>query len=136
MGTVINFPTRGKGSNVSTPARPVPAPAPAPAPAAKRRLTVGAKLKLLAVLLLKGVWASVWFAVVCLWPILQFVMGIDLLFQAIRTLAYWNTPNVHAGWTFLLHFAVFSALASFVVVFVPPGFRDKPPMHETRKKAS
>lgn len=138
MGTVIKFPRKGTFTNNSAPAKAATTAAtPASPPVIKRRLSIGAKLKLLAVLFLKGVWTSVWFTLICLWPFLRIIVGIDLVFQGIRTLAYWNTPNVHAGWTFLLHFTAFVALTSLVAVFRPAAFRDVPPMHlPAKKKAS
>lgn len=53
-------------------------------------------------------------AVALLWPLLRWVVAIDVAWQFFRMLYLWNTPGAIAGWTFLLHFAVFVALILFV----------------------
>ena len=71
---------------------------------------------------LAGVSAVVWVLVAVLWPVLQWVGGLDLLFQLIRMVYHWSTPGVHAGWTFLLHFAALSGLNYYVAFGQPKGF--------------
>ncbi|AFJ03874.1 KleE protein (plasmid) [Methylophaga frappieri] len=63
----------------------------------------------------------VWIAVVLVWPLLKWVISIDVFFQGIRAVYYWNDPAVHAGWTFLAHFAVLTLLTYFVSVYKPKG---------------
>ncbi|WP_417519342.1 KleE stable inheritance protein [Marinobacter sp.] len=63
----------------------------------------------------------VWIVVVLVWPLLKWVISIDVFFQGIRTVYYWNDPAVHAGWTFLTHFAVLTLLTYFVSVYKPNG---------------
>ncbi|MFZ3287927.1 MAG: KleE stable inheritance protein [Telluria sp.] len=63
----------------------------------------------------------VWVVVVLLWPILKWVMSIDCVVQLLRTMYYWNTAGVHAGWTFILHFAALTALTFFVSAYKPKG---------------
>jgi Uncharacterized KleE stable inheritance protein len=136
MGIVINFPTKGdaeKASAVAQPARATAGPAPAPYLKTERTRSIGFKVKAMSLLLLKGVWASVWLVLVCTWPIARWIAGIDLCFQLIRTAYFWNTPNVYAGWTFLLHFAVFTAWTCLVGVHRPAGFRDLPPVLAAKK---
>lgn len=41
-------------------------------------------------------------------------MVCDVLFQLLRALVLWDTPGTHAGWTFILHYAVFCYLTWFV----------------------
>jgi Uncharacterized KleE stable inheritance protein len=138
MGIVINFPAKGdaaKGSAVSQPALRIAAQVPAPSLKTERTRSTGFKVKAKSLLLLKAVWASVWLVLVCLWPIGRWIASIDLCFQLIRTAYFWNTPNVYAGWTFLLHFAVFTAWTYFVAVYRPAGFRDLPPVGLAAKKA-
>ena len=68
-------------------------------------------------LLIKGIWV----VTVLIWPILKWVVSIDCVFKLIRAIYYWDTPGVHAGWTFMLHFGVLSALTYFVSVYQPKG---------------
>ena len=136
MGTVINFPTKGNFVKDSLAPRPPQATSdPAPVVKTKKRISAGGKLKAILLLMTKGLWASIWLTIVCLWPMLRFIAALDLLFQLIRTAYYWNTPNVYAGWTFLLHFAAFTVLTGLVAVHRPAGFRDLPPINLTAKKA-
>ena len=64
---------------------------------------------------------GVWGVTVLLWPILQWILSLDCVYQLVRMLYYWNTPGVYAGWTFLLHFSVFTALMYFVAFYNPKG---------------
>ena len=41
-------------------------------------------------------------------------MTCDVLFQLLRALVLWDSPDEHAGWALLLHFAVFCHLTWFV----------------------
>jgi hypothetical protein len=56
-----------------------------------------------------------------LWPLLKLVISLDCVYQLGRMLYYWNTPGVYAGWTFLMHFAVLTALTFFVAAYKPKG---------------
>lgn len=71
--------------------------------------------------LLAGLVKFVWMATVLVWPILRWVVSLEVLFQLLRMFYHWHTPGVHAGWTFLLHFAVLTALTYFVSVYKPKG---------------
>lgn len=53
------------------------------------------------------------------WPVLRWVLAIDVAWQFFRMLFQWNTPGVHAGWTFVIHFLVFVAITYFVTVAKP-----------------
>ena len=66
---------------------------------------------------LKGLWV----VTVLLWPFLKWIVALDCVFQLLRTAYYWDTPGVHAGWTFMLHFAALTALTYFVSVYKPRG---------------
>ena len=59
--------------------------------------------------------------VALLWPLLKWVLAIDVTWQLVRMLYFWQTPGVHAGWTFLAHFAVLVALTCLVGVHRPKG---------------
>ncbi|EMK0110371.1 protein kleE [Escherichia coli] len=63
----------------------------------------------------------VWVATVLVWPVAKWIISIDVFFQFLRMLYHWNTPGVHAGWTFLVHFAVLTALTYFVSLYKPKG---------------
>lgn len=65
----------------------------------------------------KGVWV---FAVL-VWPILKWIVALDCVFQIARTIYHWDTPGVYAGWTFMLHFSVLTALTYFVSIYKPRG---------------
>ena len=80
-----------------------------PAPAAPRRGLFAPVVK------------AVWVVVVLVWPLLKWIVSIDVFFQFIRMVYHWNTPGVLAGWTFLAHFAVLVALTYFVSIYKPKG---------------
>ena len=61
------------------------------------------------------------FAVALLWPVLKWVLAIDVTWQFVRMLYFWNTPDTYAGLAFLLHFSAFTALTYFVAVYRPRG---------------
>ncbi len=63
--------------------------------------------------LVKGIWVFT----VLVWPLLKWIISIDCFFQLVRMMYYWNTPRMHAGWTFIVHFAVLTALTYFVSVY-------------------
>ncbi|RYI35295.1 MAG: hypothetical protein EON48_01120 [Acetobacteraceae bacterium] len=54
--------------------------------------------------------------VAVLWPLLKWILAIDVTWQFVRMLYFWHTPGVYAGWTFLAHFAVLVALTCFLGV--------------------
>ena len=60
-------------------------------------------------------------ATVLVWPILKWVAAIEVFFQFVRMLYYWNTLGAHAGWTFVLHFTALTALTYFVSIYKPKG---------------
>lgn len=68
-----------------------------------------------------GILKFVWIAVVLVWPVLKWLVSIEVLFQFIHMLYHWNTSDVYAGWTFLLHFAMLTALTYFVSIYKPKG---------------
>lgn len=70
---------------------------------------------------MSGLVRVLWTITVLVWPVLKWVISISAAFQLMRTLYYWNTPDVHAGWVFLLHFFVLTALTYFVSIYKPKG---------------
>ena len=65
----------------------------------------------------------VWFVVALVWPVLRWVLAIDVAFQFLRMVWNWDTPGTHAGWTFVAHFIVLIVLTYFVSVFKPRGVK-------------
>lgn len=63
----------------------------------------------------------IWVAIVLVWPLLKWIVSIDVSIQAVRMMYYWNTPGMYAAWTFLLHFAVLTGLTYFVSLYKPKG---------------
>ena len=137
MGIVIEFPTKRNVPKGSAVLQPVPAFAqitPAPSRKTRRTNTAGLKVKTIFLSLLRTFGASIWVVLVCLWPLARWVATIDLSFQLIRTAYYWNNPSIAAGWTFLLHFAAFTAWTYLVGVHRPAGFRNLTPAGPGEKK--
>lgn len=64
--------------------------------------------------LLAGLVRFVWVATVLVWPVLKWIVSIEVFFQFVRMIYHWDTPGVYAGWTFLMHFSVLTALTYFV----------------------
>jgi hypothetical protein len=103
MTNIIKFP---KSKGIAIPRAPT---------SAESVNSNGAKGKVL----FAGLVKVIWFAVVLVWPILKWVLSIEVFFQMLRMFYHWNTPGIHAGWTFMLHFAVLSALTYFVAFYNP-----------------
>lgn len=108
MSKVIKFP----GSEQAEPVATVPVAA----PDKQAKVSSGKGKAFLA-----GVLRFFWIGVVLVWPVLKWLASIEVFFQFIRMIYHWNTPGVYAGWTFLLHFAVLTALTYFVSVYKPKG---------------
>lgn len=53
------------------------------------------------------------------WPIVKWGMAFNCVYQFARALYYWNTPEMYAGWTALLHFAAFVGLFYFMASYKP-----------------
>lgn len=60
-----------------------------------------------------------WLVVSTVWPLLRWVVALDVVFQAIRASWYWNTPGMYAGWVFAAHFLAFVGLTYFVGAYKP-----------------
>nr|WP_176451038.1 KleE stable inheritance protein [Bordetella pertussis] len=109
MSNIVKFPklTKPPAGPPEPPPAVVSSPAP-PQPPAGRGFVA-------------GVIRFVWVATVLVWPILKWVLSIEVFFQFVRMLYHWNTPGAYAGWTFLLHFAVLTAITYFVSIYKPKG---------------
>ena len=106
MTNIIQFPTKGNSP---------PAPNPPPPSLQPTRLDGATGKAILS--LIKVVWVGT----VLVWPLLKRLVSIDVLFQLIRMVHHWGTPGVYVIWTFLLHFAVLTALTCFVSIYKPKG---------------
>ncbi len=70
------------------------------------------------------------------WVVL-IAIGADLLYQFFRMLYYWHTPGMHAGWTFLLHYGVITAVGTALYMFavlIPTGPTPNNTIREPKKK--
>ena len=70
------------------------------------------------------------------WVVL-IAIGADLLYQFFRMLYYWHTPGMHAGWTFLLHYGVITAVGTalyMLAVLIPTGPTPNNNIREPKKK--
>ena len=68
-----------------------------------------------------GLVKTVWVVTVLVWPLLKWLVSFDVVFQLVRMIYHWNTPGSYAGFRFLLHFAVLTALVYFVSLYKPKG---------------
>lgn len=71
--------------------------------------------------LVAGLLKCVWMMTLLVWPLLKWALSIDVLFQFVRMVYYWNTPGVFAGWMFSLHFALLTAITYYVSIYKPNG---------------
>ena len=105
MARIYDFPGVKKAS----------AAAPAPAPAAP--VVPADRFKKVLAAISRGTWT----ATVLLWPVLRWVVSIDVFIRLLVMLYHWDTPGTHAGCTFLLHAAVLVALTYYVSAYRPKG---------------
>ncbi len=70
---------------------------------------------------LTGITWLVWVTVSLFWPVIKWVLSIDVVFQFIRMVYYWDSSGIHAGWAFMLHFTMLTALTYFVSFYKPNG---------------
>ena len=112
MSNIIRFPRRPKLQQPEPPETSPPRPAPPVPPQRAQAAKPG---------VIGWVVRVVWVLTAMVWPILKWIVSIEVFFKFVRMLWHWNTPGVHAGWTFLLHFAVLTALTWFVGVYKPKG---------------
>ena len=64
----------------------------------------------------------VWLLVGMLWPFLNWMGAMDVLFQCLRALYYSNTPDVHATLQAGIHTACYILLSAFVYLYRPSVF--------------
>lgn len=83
--------------NLPSPARPAPAPGVKAKKPFQRRVVCG-----------------VWMATVLVWPILKWVLSIDVAIKCFEALMFWHVPGRHDGLVLLAHFGVLTALTLYV----------------------
>jgi hypothetical protein len=52
-----------------------------------------------------------------LWPPLKWILNIEVFLKFIQMVYFWKTPNTTAGWTFILHFSVLTAVYFFISIY-------------------
>lgn len=76
-------------------------------------------------IVLDKILSIVWVMTVLAWPLVKWVLSIEIFFQMLRMIYHWDTPGVYAGWTFLLHFSVLVVLTWFVDFYRPQGMKQR-----------
>lgn len=54
--------------------------------------------------------------IVC-FPVLKWLLSVDVFFLGVRAIYYWNDPLSNAGWLFIYHFLVLVMLIFFVTYY-------------------
>ena len=62
---------------------------------------------------------ALWILALLLWPILRWIMALDVAFQGFRMAITWSDPGMHAGVKFVVHFLIFAAVTYFVTQYKP-----------------
>lgn len=101
MGRVIVFPAH---STVRPPT--VEGASPVTAPSASRGAARPG--------ILSRIFSIAWIFFLLTWPLAQWVVAFDIVYEFLRALYYWNTPGVYAGFTFVIHLIAGSALTYLV----------------------
>ena len=70
---------------------------------------------------LEAVSRGLWVSIVLLWPVLRWVVSIDVFIRLVVMLYHWDTPGKYEGWVFLLHATVLVALTYYVSIYRPKG---------------
>jgi hypothetical protein len=107
MAKIINFPKQTRVAPVVEASLVLPLPK---AKMPRKKLGIGSAL-------IKIIWVPA----VLLFPLVEWIIALDCVFQFFRMLYYWNTNGVHAGVTFGLHFIGYAALICFVALYKPKG---------------
>lgn len=66
---------------------------------------------------------TLWIVAALVWPVLRWIMALDVAFQALLMVWHWGTPGNGAMVTFLLHFAALVGMTFFVSVFKPKSVK-------------
>lgn len=60
-----------------------------------------------------------WYCTVLIWPVLKWVVSLEVFFQFVRMIYHWNDAGSYAGWVFFAHFLALTALTYFVSNYKP-----------------
>lgn len=63
----------------------------------------------------------VWMLAVLAWPVLKWVVSINVFLHFLRMIYHWETPGIYPGWMFVSHFLALTALTYFVSNYKPKG---------------
>ena len=63
-----------------------------------------------------------WLLAAMLWPVLNWIGALDVVFQCLRALYYSNTPAIHATLQAGLHAACYLLVSAFVYLYRPKVF--------------
>jgi hypothetical protein len=113
MTNVVEFPKRPQEGSAAPPASPAPRVAPSKSATTAKSGTDNVRK------VLGGLFAFFMMMLALFWTPVSWLLSFDVLFKLILMVWHWDTPGSHAGWTFLLHFAVASALFSLMATFTP-----------------
>lgn len=72
--------------------------------------------------LVRGAFTIIWMMTVLCWPVLKWIIALDVTCRFLLMLFRWNIPESNAGWVFILHFLIFSALTFYVSCYKPSSF--------------
>lgn len=61
-----------------------------------------------------GLLKALWVTLVLVWPVLKWIVSVDVFVRFLVMLYHWDTPGTYAGWTFIIHFVVLTLLTYFV----------------------
>lgn len=64
---------------------------------------------------------TAWVLLSLVWTPLKWVLSVEVFYRLLVALYHWDTPGSGAGWTFIAHFAVLTALTYFVSLYKPKG---------------
>jgi hypothetical protein len=104
MAKIYKFPERERVPNENRKAVPQAAPSP-------YKLTILDRLV-----------AGVWAVFVLTWPVIQWVWGVLIFFQIIKTWYHWPDPNNHSGWILAGMFLGLAVAQLVVAGYQPRAF--------------
>jgi Uncharacterized KleE stable inheritance protein len=75
--------------------------------------------KVFASRLLSLVMRSIWLLAVMTWPVLRWIVALDVTIHFFRMLVIFADKGIYADWTFIAHFTFLVALTYFVTAYKP-----------------
>lgn len=104
MGIVLKFPAKVDGGK-----KEVAAPA--------RSTVKDDRINPVLAVLVTKVVHLLWIITLLVWPVLRWIIAIDVAFYGFMTALAWDTPDTHYGMKFTIHLLVFVALIYFVTQY-------------------